>query len=129
MQVRTLRGVLRIESTPIEVTSLGGDPDEQWRYTDRHGHGHYYADGYPTLTRVSDGRYWCADCHDEHEDSHWECPLCHEEIRPGVNAADTFRRYTQGPVEYYLDDAPITEERYRELRTEMRVGPPTGDPR
>lgn len=114
--IRTSQGVLSAVSTPIEVTSLSPEPDPNWHYTDREGHEHRYDNGYPTLVSVADETYWCGDCNDEHADSHLECPLCHETIRPGTRGPSAFRQFIQGPVEYYLDDEPISPERYEELR-------------
>lgn len=108
---------LRIETEPIEITSLGSQPDKNWRYTDKAGHRHHWEDGYPTLTTVVEPPYWCEDCHDEHQDSHFECSLCGERIAPGVTC-NPWREFTVGRVNYYLDDEPITKERAEEIMRE-----------
>jgi hypothetical protein len=113
-------GVLRVERDMIDVTSGLPRPDEAWRYTDRQGHGHYWRDGYPTLRTVLGGPYWCEDCHDEHQDSHLECPLCSETVQPGMVGPSPFREFIPGLTSYYLNDEPITEERAREILGKMR---------
>jgi hypothetical protein len=113
-------GELRVERDMIEVTSNLPRTDKGWRYTDRQGHEHYWQDGYPTLRTVLDEPYWCDDCHDEHQDSHLECPLCSEVIQPGMLSPPPFREFVPGLTSYYLNDEPISEERAREIMGEMR---------
>jgi len=115
-------GTLRAEVEMIDVSSALPRPDKKWTYTDRQGHRHHWDDGYPTLVVVTEESYWCEDCHDEHTDSHYECPLCGEEIRPGLVGPSLYREYTPGMTSYYLNDEPISEDRYRELVTQMQQG-------
>jgi hypothetical protein len=115
-------GELRAEADVIEVTSNGMRPDPKWRFTDAHGHEHYRADDgtCPTLVNVVDDTYWCFDCDDEHTDSHLGCAICGEEIKPGLLPPSPFREFIQGRTAYYLNDVPISPERYEELLAARR---------
>lgn len=113
-------GELRVETDSIEVTSALPKPDKNWRYTDHQGHEHYWSDGYPTLAVVVDRVYWCGDCNDEHEDTHLECPICHEHITPGTVGPSGFREFVPGRTSYYLNNEPITEEHAKRLIAEIR---------
>lgn len=108
-------GELRVETEMIDVTSGLPRPDENWTYTDQHGHEHRYDDGYPTLIQVVDETYWCPDCNDEHEKTHLECRECGEHINPGLRGPSMFREFIPGPRSYYLNDEPISEQRFREI--------------
>lgn len=108
-------GVLITEIEQIEVTSMSPRPDHSWRYTDRHGHKHYWRDGYPTLARVLDETYWCSDCGDEHTKSHWECPLCGKHIEPGMIGPSMFRELMPGRTFYWLNGEPISAEQAQEI--------------
>lgn len=110
-------GELRAEVEQVEVTSDLPRPDPNWRFTDAQGHEHYRdTDGeYPTLRTVVDETYWCSDCNDEHTDTHLECAICGETIQTGTLPPSMFREFTPGRTEYYLNDEPISPERYREL--------------
>ena len=107
-------GELRIETEMIDVTSSLPKPDPNWTYTDQHGHQHRYEDGYPTLMRVVDETY-VDEFGDEVEDWHFECPQCGEHITPGMVGPSMFREFAPGRTAYYLNDEPITEERFREI--------------
>jgi hypothetical protein len=118
-------GELRLEVDMIDVTSALPRPDPRWTYTDQAGHQHRYdktAPGhyYPTQVVVTEEPYWCPDCHDEHSDSHYECPLCGEEIEPGLVSAPLYREYMPGLASYYLNDEPITKDEYERLVAELR---------
>jgi hypothetical protein len=106
---------LRAETERIDVTSALPYADEKWTYTDRHGHQHRYDHGYPTLVWIVDETYWCDDCRDEHEEGHYQCPLCGEHIEPGMAGPDLYRRYIPGMTTYYLNDEEISEAEYQRL--------------
>lgn len=108
-------GELRIETDQIEVTSNLPKPDRSWRYIDAQGHEHYWRDGWPTLVTVVEDTYWCADCNDEHDDTHFECPQCGEWISPGMVEGGMFREFMPGRTSYYLDGQPITKEQAEEI--------------
>jgi hypothetical protein len=126
-EFRTPNGdVLRTEVDMIDVSSALDRPDKRWTYTDRAGHEHRYErrlddslDHYPTLVVVREESYWCPDCHEEHADSHKECPLCGEMITPGLVSAPLYREYTPGMQRFYLNDEEISPDRYRELVIEL----------
>jgi len=112
--------VLRAENEPIEVTSALPSPDENWRYTDKAGHLHKMVRfDYPTLKWVTDETWWCEDCEDEHDEGHWACRQCDEEIQPGTKPPSIYREYTPGSTYYYLNDQEISEARYRELLEQL----------
>lgn len=75
------------------------EPDPDWKYTDAAGHPHFYGPegGYPTVTWVLDRRYWCEGCRDEHQEGHWECPLCGEHVVPGTRMPSPYGTMIFGP--------------------------------
>lgn len=94
----TTSGVdLSIEQDWIDVTSGLPTPNEQWTYTDRQGHEHRYARGYPTLDLIIDASHWCDGHegpwnHDPHEaidESHYECRICRQVIEPTMDPPGT----------------------------------------
>lgn len=111
--------LLEYEQELIEVSSSLPQPDEDWTYTDRAGHEHRYADGYPTLTWIIDESYWCEDCGDEHTEGHYECPLCGEHITPGLRGPDLLSKYQPGRRSYYLDGELITKEQVQAIAAEF----------
>jgi len=116
---------LRVERDRIEVTSNLQRPDPDWQHTDRAGHQHRREDGaYPTLQAVDGPTYWCPDCRDEHEDRHYECRICGEAIIPGLVGPSPFREFIPGMTSYWLNDEPITEDRYLELVATYRMDKP-----
>lgn len=74
----------------LVASETGNEPDPEWRFTDPHGHKHRYtARGperrlvVPTITWEVTETWWCADCCDEHEDGHYVCDECGDEVEPG----------------------------------------------
>lgn len=120
MRAQTPFGELRVEVEQVEVTSSGPRPDKDWRYTDQKGHEHYWRNGYPTIVEVVDRTYWCPDCEDEHQDTHLECPICHEHISPGMLGPSMWREFVPGRRSYWLNGEPVSEERANEIIAEMR---------
>lgn len=117
-------GELRIEVEEVEVTSNLPRPDRNWRYTDQQGHEHYWADGedpYPTLRTVIDRLYWCGDCEDDHEESHDECAICGETIKPGTVGPSGWREFIPGRRQAYLDGVPISGARAEEIMGQMNA--------
>lgn len=82
----------------IDVT-LGrhSSPNECWRATDSQGHEHRWENGYPTLRRVVDESHWCDghegmynhDPHEQVDESHYECLLCGEVVKPAMDPPGT----------------------------------------
>lgn len=115
---------LVVETDQIEVTSNSPRADPDWRYTDEAGHVHFFDDithGYPTLVSVTEEPYWCADCEDEHEDSHLECPHCMEVIAPGMTGPSIFREFIPGPTHVRIElpdgqQLPVTPEEWAAIR-------------
>lgn len=108
----------------IDVSSNLPRPNPTWAYTDRAGHEHRReGNGYPTLVVVTEEPYWCEDCHDEHTDSHYECPLCGEEISPGLIGPPLYREYIPGMTRYYLNDEEISPDEYQRLLATLAPPP------
>lgn len=128
-------GTLEIHTAEVEVTSGLPYANPAWTYTDTHGHAHHYEDGYPTLTRVVDARYWVPEPWEWDEprpnwgegegpgewveEDHLECPQCGEHITPGTTI-DSYRRFIRGPRSAYLNGEPISGERAEELLAILR---------
>jgi hypothetical protein len=106
-------GRLRIETEVIDVTTNLPTADKNWRYTDQHGHEHYWQDGYPTLRTVVDEVVF--DDYDDYDITHLECLICGEVIKPGLKPPSAFREYIPGRTSYYLDSEPISEEEALEI--------------
>jgi hypothetical protein len=117
-------GTLVVEMEFIEITSNSPRPDKGWRHTDAAGHEHHWRDGYPTLARVVDRVYWCADCGDEHDETHLECPLCHETVEPGMVGPPPYREFVPGRTSYRLDGRPVSETRAKEIVEAYRASRP-----
>lgn len=112
-------GTLELNREVIPVHYMS-DIDAAWTFTDTAGHRHHCAydaaDHYPTLRTVLDGRWWCGDCDDEHEDSHLECRQCGQAITPGMTGPGT--KFIAGLTTYTLDGEEITEEQAMALAAE-----------
>lgn len=115
--------VLRVTRDVIRVDYLS-DISASWKFTDAAGHVHHCeydaADHYPTLREISDGTWWCADCRDEHEDSHLECRLCGEQVTPGMTGPGT--KWLPGLTEYLIDGEPVTPEQAQAFAEQVRQG-------
>lgn len=105
-------GTLRIERAMVDVTSSAPRVDRAWTHTDEQGHEHRWNDGWPTLRWVVD-----EPADDEFPaEGHWECAACGENVNPGMRPAPPFRELIPaGPIDYYLNDEPITEDEARAL--------------
>ncbi len=116
------RGVLRMERDVIDVTSISPRPDPNWVYVDGHGHEHRMYDGvWSTLRRVVTSSYWCPDCGDEHEASHWACAVCGEPVQPGMVGPGLAREFVPGRARYWLDDVEIGEAEALAIQAERRA--------
>jgi hypothetical protein len=105
----------RVETDEIDVT-MGPHPerDPEWIYVDHKGHAHSMVEGeYPTLRWVEDEPYWCDQHQEEHEQGHWECATCGEEIQPGARiVGGTHREFIPSMRRFYVDDVPVDEDTY-----------------
>jgi hypothetical protein len=114
---------IRFEARQDVQPLYGRGADEHWRYTDRAGHAHSYAGGYPTLVKQTrhvpcdDPDCFSGGYCDGYEESWYECPLCGEVVRPGT----TQKTYYQaGQMTYAIDGRPVgVEEFNRRLAEEM----------
>lgn len=74
------------EEIPVSSMSPSKVPDEKWRYVDKKGHGHFWAedDKLPTLEWVVTGKEWVGDEYDacEYEVGEYRCRLCGEVVEP-----------------------------------------------
>lgn len=83
--------------------------DDKWRFTDAHGHEHYYDHGYPTLDYIIDAEHSCDGSegwahHDPHmvvDESHFECLTCREVIEPATHGPD-HRVFIPGLIDVVL---------------------------
>lgn len=111
-------GTLRMEQDLIPIDTNLPQPDKNWRHTDSHDHDHSWQEGpdhYPTLEWIVDDTWWCTDCEDDHQDGHWACRLCGEEVTPGQRPPPTWRQYLPGQKSYYLNDEPISETEAKQI--------------
>lgn len=107
---------LRIEQEVIDVSTSLPEHDPDWQYTDAQGHKHSMVKGkYPMLRWVVFKTYFCSDCNDEHEKGEYRCKLCNEVITPGSRNPSPHPKLVLGLRAYYLNDEPITQERYKEI--------------
>lgn len=83
---------LDIQQNWIDTTSERPTIDPKWRATDNNGHEHFYeGHAYPTLDYIIDAEHWCDGTegialHDPHmavDESHYECLICREVVKPG----------------------------------------------
>ena len=123
MTYHTNKDIFRIESTPVEVTSLHR-PDTSWRFVDKAGHEHrwweglglaiqyrptsqYYVD---TVKKVVDGWYYDEDG-EPFARWHYECDQCGDKVEPGY-CADTHTQYIPGIKRCYINDVLVTPEEF-----------------
>ncbi|MBO0883672.1 MAG: hypothetical protein J2P17_25720 [Mycobacterium sp.] len=111
-------GELRVETEIIDVSSGLPRSNPHWTYTDQQGHEHRYDNGYPTLARVVDATHRDEDG-DEWEEWHYECPQCRERIEPGT-ISGMFTETVPGRQSYYLNDEPISKERFEKLMQQLK---------
>lgn len=127
------RHTFRIESTPIEVTSISR-PDEHWSYTDPAGHEHFWVvNGERMSTYQPAGRYTLPFIHYvvtaegidedgyEFEDGEYRCNLCDAVVEPGTKA-DEDRQFINGLKRCYVDDECVSREEF--LRRAREAGLP-----
>lgn len=108
--------VLTVDTEMIDVTTNLPRPDRDWRFTDVNGHEHYWSEnGWPTLKEVVDDSYWCDDCEEEHEQSHWECAACGVPVPPGMRPPSGFREYAPGLRRYLIDGEEVSEAEAQEF--------------
>lgn len=77
------------EDIPVHTLSPSKIPDEEWRYIDKAGHGHFWkGKKLPTLKEVVTGTTWVGDEYESHEVELTEhrCLLCDEVIKPGMRS-------------------------------------------
>ena len=74
------------EDIAVDVIHQIKVPDEEWRFVDKAGHGHFWrGKKVPTCKLVVTGTTWIGDEYDgeEVEIKEWQCRLCKEIIEPG----------------------------------------------
>lgn len=73
------------EEVPVDTFMPSRVPDENWRFVDAGGHGHFWdGDKLPTLEWVVTGTEWIGDGFDAHEEEvgEYRCKLCAEVVNP-----------------------------------------------
>lgn len=79
------------EDIAVDVIHSIKVPDEEWRFVDKAGHGHFWKlfskkpSTIPTCVLVVTGTEWVGDEYEaeEIEIKEWKCKLCTEIIKPG----------------------------------------------
>lgn len=106
----------------VPVWSNQPTRDDNWRFTDAAGHEHFYVDGYPAYPTVwiVDATFWCGDCEEEHEDGHYECSLCGEQVVPGTKPPSPYPTYIAGMTEITVE-YDIGSERREYIVTDAAV--------
>lgn len=100
---------LRKESYLEPINGWG--PSESWRFTDSHGHEHYYDNGYPTLEQKEEEEYWCDFCDEFHSGkSYYVCKECGDKVYPSTKPVVYYRCLQ---TRYYINDQPVTEEEFK----------------
>ena len=95
---------LQATSYSIDATPAA-EPDPAWAFTDKKGHVHTWVSGtWENYRPPEDVDDWIPYSY---------CKLCSEHVRPGMRPGR--RQVIAGPVEYYLDDDPITKEQAEAL--------------
>jgi hypothetical protein len=102
----------RVETETVDVTTNAPRPDKDWRETDSNGHEHYWQDGWPTLEWIVDGAYWCEQHQEEHEEGHYACKVCGEEVKPGMRGPSGIVETIPGMRSYFIDDQPVDEQTF-----------------
>jgi hypothetical protein len=105
MKFPTISVSVEHEQVPVAMMSPAQVPDEQWRYVDKKGHGHFWKkDKLPTLEWVVTGTEWVGDEYDgdEYEVGEYRCKICAEVIKPGKKS-DYGPSFVPGPTTITLD--------------------------
>lgn len=95
------------EEIPVSTMYPEMVPDTAWRYVDKKGHGHFWAEGktgkLPTLHWVVTGKRWVGDEYDgdEYEMGEWRCRLCDEVVEPKKTAKYS-SGYIDGPTTFLV---------------------------
>lgn len=112
----------RVEQDWIDVTTNMPERDPNWRETDSNGHEHRYEDGdYPTLRWAEDEPYWCEQHQEEHEQGHWECRVCGEEVSPGMRMPSPVPKKIPGMRSYFIDDELVDEATFKAAVAEAQL--------
>lgn len=118
-------GELTCETESIDVTG-GSRPDENWRYTDRRGHEHYWRDGYPTLVYGARPGLWMLRAHPgrltarrrlrDFRPTQQQCRICAEPIKPPLTSGGGWREFAPGLTQWYFNGQPVTPEQAEGIR-------------
>lgn len=108
------------EELPVHSLSPSRVPDQNWRYVDKKGHGHFW-DGkeLPTLKWVVTGKQWIGDDFDgeEYDVGEWRCLQCGETIEP-KKRLEYGPRFVSGPTWIILtiddENFQLTPEQFGE---------------
>lgn len=100
---------LEVRTAHIDITGIGPEPDQAWKFIDTNGHAHHYDKGYPTLREITepvseDGEEWEAHVR-------WECPHCDEVIEPSKR----YNGFTQtifGQRSYIIDGRHVPRDEF-----------------
>jgi len=96
--------IFRVERDVIVVTSIS-KPDDNWEFTDKHGHLHRWQNGnLPSLKLIID----CPADEEYPAETHFECKRCSEIINPGYKSPES-REFMPGLIHCYIDDVEVEE--------------------
>lgn len=86
---------LEVTVEKVDVTTNMPKLDPDWTWTDEAGHVHRNVPRTYVRHQEPD---WIDEDGDEHPGDSWNvCPLCDEEVRPGMRPPTGFREYIPGP--------------------------------
>lgn len=116
------------EAIRVDTMSPQKVPDEKWRYVDKKGHGHFWAEGgtgkLPTLEWVVTGKEWVGDEYDgdEYEVGEYRCRLCGEVVEPKKKAVYG-PQYIDGPTTFLVtiegETFRLSPEKYAQAMKNM----------
>lgn len=112
-----------VDYEPIEIRTLPTvefDPD--WRFTDTAGHAHSRESGkFPSLGWIVDRIYWCETCREDHNEGHYECKWCGEEIEPGTRTRPGLNETRPGLATYRINGEIVSEDEADRAIAELRA--------
>lgn len=100
----------------VEVTSNLPKRDPNWQGRCSRGH----VSNWDTVQWWVDHVEYCPQCEEDHEEGHWVCPVCLEEIKPGMFGPSGVREFVPGMTIYFINGVEVDKDEYgRELAKAM----------
>lgn len=108
------------EDVRVDVIHSRRVPDEEWKFVDKKGHGHFWKRAkIPTCKHVQVGTQWVGDEYEAEEVPimEWQCKSCGETIEPGFRT-ETGPSHVPGPTWVTItiggEEYVVTPEQYAE---------------